>query len=122
VNLGTNEETYQVGAPVELTLRVQNTGDQPVRLQMPTGQIYEFIVQRNGEEVWRWSQGRAFTQAVQQWTLSPDETRTFTVTWDQRDNNGNPVEPGAYTIIGRVINSANAQLQDTEEIRITGQQ
>lgn len=121
VELRTAQDTYPHGAPVEMVLRIQNTGDAPVRLLMPTGQQYDFVVRRDGQEVWRWSQGRVFTQAVTFLTLAPDETQTFTVVWNQRDNRGNAVAPGRYTITGLVTHRGDVPLQDEREIRIAGE-
>lgn len=119
VGLSTPQTEYPAGAPIELTLSIRNTGDETVRLQMRTGQLFDFIVQRDGQEVWRWSQGRAFTQALTQLVLLPNEMRGFTVRWDGTDNSGARVPPGTYTLIGRVTHALEVPLQDTREIRIT---
>jgi hypothetical protein len=66
---------------VYLTLRVTNPGDAPVELTFPTGQSFEFLVERNGEEVWRWSEGRAFTQAVRQISVEGSATESYEATW-----------------------------------------
>ena len=117
--MSTPQAEYPAGAPIELMLRIRNRGSETVRLLMRTGQLFDFIVQRNGEVVWRWSEGRAFTQAVTQLVLLPDETRAFTVRWDGTDNTGARVPPGSYTVTGRVTHALEVPLQDTREIRIT---
>jgi hypothetical protein len=63
---------------VNFVLHVTNTSTQPVVLEFPTSQRYDFIVQSGGTEVWRWSEGQMFSQIVSQETLQPGETRDFT--------------------------------------------
>jgi hypothetical protein len=66
-------------------------------LNFSSGQQYDFEVRRAGQSVWRWSSGRLFTQALTELTIGPGERQVFTVTWNQQDNEGRPVAPGAYT-------------------------
>ncbi len=112
------ENRYRRGVPIPMALRVQNTGDRPILLQMPTGQQYDFLVERDGTEVWRWSQGQVFTQALSNLTFDPDEVRTFTIAWDQRDNAGNLVPAGTYTISGILPNMANVSLRSSRTVEI----
>ena len=50
------------------------------------------------EASWRWSHDKAFTRALRQQKLAPGEAKTWTATWDQTDNNGNPLPRGKYVI------------------------
>lgn len=71
------------GDPVRLTMTLSNEGDEPVALRFPTGQSAEFVVSdATGEEVWRWSEGRMFTQALREETLDPDDRASYEATWD----------------------------------------
>jgi len=69
------------GDSVRLTLRITNASRDAIPLTFPTGQSYDFVIRRDGREVWRWSEGMMFTQAIRQETLAPDETRTYTASW-----------------------------------------
>jgi len=80
---------------VDMTLLVTNVSDQPVRLGFASGQVFDFLAVKepvvgDGPEfvVWNWAHGRAFT--LQIWTLDiqPGEEKSYQVTWDGRDNNG----------------------------------
>ncbi|MEX2582082.1 MAG: BsuPI-related putative proteinase inhibitor [Gemmatimonadota bacterium] len=66
---------------VSFVLQVTNTSRSTVVLTFPTGQTYDFLVRRNGQEVWRWSAGQMFTQAMQEVRLSPGETVTHQAAW-----------------------------------------
>lgn len=75
---------------VEFRFSVVNAGDSPVELQFRSGKVADIAVFEGGEEVWRWSEGRLFTQALQSWTLAPGESTDQRFTWE------NP-PPGTYT-------------------------
>lgn len=79
---------------VVFDVRVENDGDAPVELTFSTGQtadvtVYESdSIDENGggledsEPVWRWSDGRMFTQAIREGTLQPGEEIREQFTWE----------------------------------------
>jgi dipeptidyl aminopeptidase/acylaminoacyl peptidase len=70
VTITANKEVYAVGEPIGLTLRVKNPTDVPILLRFASGQRYDFVIQSAaGEERWRWSAGRTFTQALGEQTV-----------------------------------------------------
>jgi hypothetical protein len=72
VTITANKEAYAVGEPITLTLRIRNPTDVPVLLRFATGQRYDFVIQSAaGDERWRWSAGRMFTQALGEQTVPP---------------------------------------------------
>jgi len=81
------------GDALNLALRVENGGESPVELRFRSGQRADFAAEQDGEEVWRWSRGRMFTQALGTETFRPGETRTFEAAW--RDP-----PAGEYTVRG----------------------
>jgi hypothetical protein len=109
-SVATDKSTYALGEPVQFTLQVRNTASAAVTVTLPTGQDYDFIVRAaDGTEVWRWSHDQAFTQVVRQATFGPGETKTFTTTWDQRNNDGQPVGAGQFTVTGVYTGSPPVQ-------------
>lgn len=66
---------------VRFSLQVTNAAARPVALEFASGQSHDFVVSRDGAEVWRWASDRMFTQAIRADTLAPAETRTYTATW-----------------------------------------
>lgn len=77
---------------VEFRLVVSNVGDEPVELAFRSGLLADFAVHADDSEVWRYSDGRAFTQALRSETLSADGSTAFEATWDAP-------EPGEYVAV-----------------------
>jgi hypothetical protein len=83
-----------VGADaVEFALTVENAGDDPVELTFRNGMTADVAVFADtaggdpdatlGDDapVWRWSDGRMFTQAIRTETLTPGESLTEELAW-----------------------------------------
>ena len=106
--LVTSLNVEPAGDTVVLALRVTNPHAAPVRVTFPSGQTYDFAVLGGGVELWRWSAGRGFTQAVQTRTLEPGGTWEFGERW---------VRPagvhGELTAVGRLTSSTHAVERST---------
>ncbi|MFN8570756.1 MAG: BsuPI-related putative proteinase inhibitor [Gemmatimonadaceae bacterium] len=71
-----------VGDQVEFVLHVTNKAQKRLELTFPSGQTYDVTVLDSlGREVWRWSEGRMFTQALQNKVLEADETMSVQAEW-----------------------------------------
>ena len=81
-------------------LTVRNDGERPLRLRFESGQTTEFVVAGGGKPVWRWSDGRMFTQQIRHETLSPGDETTAEGRWSDPP-------AGQYTV--------EATLSDAEE-------
>lgn len=86
------------GDEVTIILDLINTGSEPLTLQFPTAQRFDFEVIEIQRSIWKWSDGRMFAQVVSTLTLAPGESRRFTARWSQRDRDGGLVAPGTYLI------------------------
>jgi len=91
---------------VVFTFRVTNRGEQPAELTFRSGRDGDVAVSRDGEEVWRWSDGRMFTQAVRTATLAPGDTYGAEYEWTEP-------APGDYTAV------ASLAVDDPVEARAT---
>jgi hypothetical protein len=79
---------------LRFAMSVANGTGRRVELSFPTGQTHDFVVlDATGREVWRWSDGRLFTQLVQNRLLESRDVVTFAERW--------PVPPssGRYTLV-----------------------
>jgi hypothetical protein len=91
--------SYEQGEPIDMTVRLVNCASQPITRTFPDAQRYDFAAKtRDGDEVWRWSRGMTFAEVQGEETYQPAEQLTFTETWDQLDNEGQPLEPGQYEL------------------------
>jgi uncharacterized protein YndB with AHSA1/START domain len=72
---------------------VENAGESAVDLTFTSGQQFDIVVTDDGEAVWRWSDGRMFTQAIEELTLEPGDELSFNGTWENPD-------PGTYEVTG----------------------
>jgi hypothetical protein len=106
--------SIQVGvgrSVVNFVLHVTNTSSQPVALEFPTSQRYDFIVQSGGAEVWRWSAGQMFSQLVSEETLKPGETRDFTA----KLKIGN--RSGRFSVVAR-LTASNRSIEQHADFEI----
>lgn len=67
-----------------------NTGDEPLELRFRDSQTADFSLFEDGNERWRWSDGRLFTQALRAEPLEPGATTIYKGEWESP-------EPGGYT-------------------------
>jgi hypothetical protein len=76
-----------VARDVTFSFRVVNKSGRRLELRFPSGQTYDLaVLDSAGREIWRWSAGRMFTQALQTRVLDRGDTLVYRITW----------EPGAW--------------------------
>ncbi|TYL35928.1 hypothetical protein CV102_25300 [Natronococcus pandeyae] len=96
---GTLEATVSSGTPgsdaVAFEFSVTNTGSEPVELQFSDACKAEFVVEDEGREVWRYTDGRMFAQMISSERIAPDETATYEAEWE------NP-QSGEYTAVAEL--------------------
>jgi hypothetical protein len=102
-------------AEIRLALHVVNNGKKSVELMFPSGQTYDFVVLDSaGREMWRWGNGRMFTQALRNKALSRGETMELEETMD-----GAQLPPGRYTAKA-MLTSENFPIVQQTEFTVTG--
>ncbi len=102
---GNVTDQFAPGETITLELTVRNRSDLEAVLEFASGQQFDFVVLDSGTSRvrWKWSQGKAFTQATSELLFAPGQTRTIAVQWDQRDDDGLPVALGNYEARGVLI-------------------
>ena len=82
---------------LRFALVVSNPATEPVTLTFRTGQRAEFTVHETDDGVvWRYGEGRLFTQAIETETLDPGGTATYAATWTDPST-------GRYRVIGELL-------------------
>jgi hypothetical protein len=72
----------EVRDQVGFTFHVTNNAAKRLELTFPSGQTHDIVVLDTlGREVWRWSEGRLFTQSIQNKVLDTSETLTYEAEW-----------------------------------------
>ncbi len=95
---------------VRFTLIVRNQGTEPVALEFKSGQHVEVTVAAEDAEIWRWSDGRMFTQSLETEQLDPDEAVRYPCTWDTPS-------PGQYRVTAE-LTATNASLTERTDLTI----
>lgn len=89
---------------VKLALHVVNNGKRRVEVRFADARTHDFaVIDSTGREVWRWSEGRLFTQTMQNRVVDSRETISFDASWT-------PTRAGRYTAVA-LLASANHPLQ-----------
>lgn len=90
---------------VRFSLAVQNGTKKQVELAFPSGLTHDFVVlDEAGREVWRWSESRMFTQAMQNRLVDSRDSVVYDERW--RPNSAT----GKYTVVA-VLNSKNYPME-----------
>jgi hypothetical protein len=80
-------------------LTVRNTGPQPVILQFNSGQRYDLVIRDSkGDQLYQWSQGKFFTQALGRLELKGE--LIYLVEVSLADRSGRTYPEGRYTLEG----------------------
>lgn len=63
-------------------LTLVNKGKKALEIAHPSGQTHDFaVMDANGRELWRWSEERMFTQAMQTKVLQKGDTNVYAESW-----------------------------------------
>ena len=97
---------------IEFAFSVTNNAARKLELLFPTGQTHDFVVVDSlGREVWRWSEGRMFTQALQSKILESRGSLSLAAAWRAE------VPPGRYVAIASLL-SENKPLEQRVEFQV----
>jgi len=84
---------------VRFAFHVANDGAKKLELLFADGRTHDVVVLDSiGREVWRWSEGRLFTQSVQSKVLRASDRMAFEEAW-------NDARPGTYTAVATLASS-----------------
>lgn len=100
VELTLDKPSYKRTGSVGMTLTITNPSRESFRTSLRSAQTYDFIVTKDGREIWRWSFDRMFAQALRDLEVKPGKMLSYQETWDQRDNARHVVSRGRYEMAG----------------------
>jgi hypothetical protein len=88
---------------VEFEILIKNLGDNPLSFEFPTSQYVEIsVADTSGHEVFRFSKGRFFLQALQTIKIDPHQTYRKVEKWNYQVN-GQRVPEGQYTVTATLL-------------------
>ncbi|MBR7554600.1 BsuPI-related putative proteinase inhibitor [Allobacillus sp. GCM10007491] len=77
-------------------INLSNDSEKPVQLTFSSGQQYEIVInESSGEKVYKFSEGRMFTQAIIEEEIAAGDELSFEQEWDYTSD-GKRVESGEY--------------------------
>lgn len=91
---------------VEFELVVENADAGSMDLAFRSGMLADFAVLDGDAEVWRWSEGRMFTQVLQTQSLDPGETKAMTAEWSDPD-------PGDYEVVATLESDPGVEVRES---------
>jgi len=96
ISMTIDKMSYSVGDPIVMTLKVFNYTEEDVVFYFNTAQRYDFIIEEEeGNEVWRWSEGRMFAMMLGEEILGPTNLEVI-YTAGYKDK----LSPGYYKVTG----------------------
>jgi hypothetical protein len=98
--LTTSKAEYKPGQAVRITFKVINTSGKRITYNFGSGQRYDIAATNAaGIQVWRWSQGKLFTQNLASVSIAPGKTLVYHAVWNEHDSHRRgSVPPGVYTL------------------------
>jgi hypothetical protein len=101
----TDRLSYQPGQTVSMEMHVANPGPESVILHFNSGQTYDFrALDPEGKVLWAWSQGKAFTMALQERELKAGEGYAVSAQWTVPAS----LPTGKYRVQGTVNRDVNS--------------
>lgn len=81
-NLQVNLNAEQEQSEVNLQVIIENNNSEDIELTFASGQKYEITVVRNDQEVYKYSEGKSFTQAKQSIIIQSQSSVEWTEVWE----------------------------------------
>ena len=96
ISMSTDKMSYSVGEPIIITLKIFNYTEEEITFHFNTGQRYDFIIEdEEGNEIWRWSEGRIFAMALGEEILGPSNSEVI-----YKAEYKDKLIPGYYKVTG----------------------
>jgi len=105
VELSTDKGSYDLGEIIKISITVTNNRDEDVTLEHvdTLSQNFEALNER-GEQVYQWALNESCLPFPRKMVIPAGETvEILNTTWEQKDNNGEFLPAGNYSIIGWLV-------------------
>lgn len=103
VTLVAEPRSAAAGKGFSLTLSIRNLSDKSRSFELSSGQAFDFLTfNSEGAQVWRWSDGMMFTQALGTDTIEAGGVKDFKASWD-----ASGMSAGKYSVEGYYLGLKN---------------
>jgi hypothetical protein len=103
----------------EFIITLKNNTKEIKKLEFPSSQKYEIIVtDEKKQEVYRYSEGKMFTQAIEYALIKPDESMQWKELWEYEKDR---VKPGDYEATVFILARDTNQLVKTINMKISSE-
>ena len=119
VDVETDRDVCMLGEPVNMSITVTNNGPNTTLL-FPTSQLADFnITDEAGQHIYYWSYDKLFSEEITEITINQSETiELLNDTWNQVDDDGNPITSGTYYIDGWMVRGLRDTLPEIHDERL----
>lgn len=102
---GVEQMSFRRGELITFELTVRNRTAEPVTVDLASTQVNDFFVFRNGADtpMWRRDHDRSFATVITPLTFAANESKVFSVTWNQETPEGTFLPRGSYEARGAVM-------------------
>jgi len=107
-------EPVRTRSPVTWTLELRNTGNAPATLAFSSAQKGDVVLYQNGQERYRWSDGKSFTQDLSDTVVASGQAQPFELKEAVLN-----VAPGQYELVG-VLTSGPAPPEVRQTVTVSG--
>ena len=99
---GVETDRFSRGELIRFDLTVRNRSNRTVDLHIQSGAQTDFVVFDNGADTprWQWTDGMIFVRGTNEIRFAPQETKTFSVQWNQEMRSGETLPLGSYEARG----------------------
>ena len=87
----------RLGDTVPITFSIKNIGGRSVFIEYGLLEA-DAQVKQGDTIIWQWSFGKVYPAISFGGSMLPGDSRTFSLDWNQKDNEGNQVPGGSYVI------------------------
>lgn len=116
LQIRTDKAKVPVGEAVKMTLTLVNEGEQVREYRFGSTQRFDVVVERDGQKVWQWSDGRMFAQVLTALMIAPGDSRVFVAEWGQKDAKGRQVAAGKYVIKAWIVGTGESAEMEIEVV------
>jgi len=115
ISVSIPHENIKLGEVVPFTILVENKGLKPRELLFKSGQKFDVRIENTkGNKIWRWSDGKMFTQMLETLVIDPGKSVIYTAEWPTEESLDKLTCPNKYSAFVKIT----ADGIENEEVKI----